>query len=243
MTLKKAIALSLAVICLGLFCFSLCGCFLFVESPDDYTLEEHLARIAPRIEKRYINPETRRQEYNHITDYKLYPLYDNEDKLHYFLIEFEPYGFAFVGLRETRGYYKAMYKRDDAYIWHGWYRYRVCIDGVEPEPYEGRQWLPMERSYNDDFRFEVNEHGEFVEYKHSPYTVAGVLDRKLYMLDIYNYGVPAIKQGDKYFNLVSMDEFVCEGDWQYYKKLYNGIAEKAIPALSFGFIIKSYFDL
>lgn len=119
----------------------------------------------------------------------------------------------------------------------------MCIDGVEPDPYEGKQWQPIGDSYEKNFRCEVNDNGEFVEYNHGPYTAAGVLDRKLYMLDIYNYGVPAIKQGGKYFNLVSMDEFVCEGDWQYYKKLYNGRAEEAIPALSFGFVIKSRFYL
>ncbi len=241
MTSKKAIALSLAVICLGLFCFALCGCTIHpIERPEDYTLEEHIARITPRIEKRYINPETRKQEYSHITGYKLYPLYDNEDKLQYFLIEFEPYGFASVSMRKTTPFI-GMYFREEGYMQDSWQRYRVCIDGVEPDPYEGRQWQPMERSYNENFRFEVNDNGEFVKYNHSPYAIAGVLDQKLYMLDLHLHGVPAIKQNGKFINLVSMDEFVCEGNLQYYKQKYEEFGDKYvenIPGIFWGFFIK-----
>ena len=247
MTSKKVIALSLAVLCLGLFCFALCGCTIHpIERPEDYTLEEHIARITPRIEKRYVNPETRKQEYDHITGYKLYPLYDNEDKLQYFLIEFEPYGFASVSMRKTTPFI-GMYFREDQYINHTWFRYRLCIDGVEPESYEGKQWVEVERNdglsyYNEEnFRYETDDNGEVIRYNHSPYAIAGVLDQKLYMLDLYLHGVPAIKQDGKFINLVAMDEFVCEGNLQYYKQKYEDFGDeyvKNISYISWGFFIK-----
>ncbi len=237
---RKIFAVCLAIL-IVVSCGMFCGC---TESPDKYTLEQHMERISERVEKRYINDDTRNQTYSFITDYKLYPLYDENDKLAYFLIEFEPYGFAFVAMSETTRYF-GMYFRTDKFVTSTWFRYRLCIDGIEPEPYQGKQWVAMERNdsviYNNEenFRYETDENDVLKIYNQSPYNIASVLDRKLYLLELYGGGyVPAIKQNGNYINLISMQEFDYIGDSQYYKQLGEVYIAKNIPYLPFGFIIK-----
>ena len=73
---RKIFAVCLAIL-IVVSCGMFCGC---TESPDKYTLEQHMERISERVEKRYINDDTRNQTYSFITDYNLYPLYDENDK-------------------------------------------------------------------------------------------------------------------------------------------------------------------
>ena len=190
----KRISLILVMIFVSLFCCVLCGC---TERPEDYTLEEHIARITPRIEKRYINPETRQQKYNQITGYKLYPLYDYEDKLHYFLIEFEPYGFAFVSLNIVSGIFnRQMYRCDETYLFTPWQHVQT--------------------------------------QNRSPYFVAEVFDKKMYFLDVYYGYIPAIKQNNKFINLISMDEIEYQNR-KFYEELGTEYVSTNISPLSVSF--------
>lgn len=188
-----------------------------------------MERISERVEKRYINDDTRNQTYSFITDYNLYPLYDENDKLAYFLIEFEPYGFAFVLLRYNASIFnKSMYQVNYYYIKEQWQRYRICKDSMESALYEGIQWQPKEDGKKPFKRFEVDQNGNFIEYNISPFKVADVTDQKMYFLNVYVGYIPTVKKDGKYFNLISMEEFDYKDGVEYYKKqdatyLYNNI--------------------
>lgn len=207
----------------------LVGC---TESPNDYTVEQHSERISKRIEERYFKEET------NLTGYTLYPLYNADEELTYFLIEFEPYGFAFVSLRKTNHWF-GMYFISDAYMNAAWQRYRLCIDGKEPQPYEGKQWLPNANNASglENFRYEIDNDNNFIEYNHSPYKIADVLNQKLYLLDINIGHIPAIKQGDKFFSLISMDEIDYLG-YDYYKSSKITYDKCELAFLNFTFFIK-----
>ena len=110
-----------------------------------YSEEEHLARVAERVEKRYIE-----NDYG-FTSYTLYPLYDQNEQLRYFLIEFEPHWFVFVRLNieysQIIGSLNNMYSRCE-YIGGNWQRYRIWQDGIvkkedartEEIPYSASRW-------------------------------------------------------------------------------------------------------
>jgi len=229
---KRFIAVLL--ILLTIFCAIFAGCS---ESPDKYTLEEHIERISEKVESRFINNEKSDfyGKYN-VTQYKLFPLYNQNDELEYFLVEFEPYGFAFISLNTVKkfAFNQAMYRCEDRYLQDNWQRYRLCIDGQEPEPYEGIQWMAKENDENLNFRYEINEEGKFVEYNHSPYMTANALNQKMYLLIVYNGYIPAIKQGNKFINLVSMEEIEYQG-YKYYKELGYDYVKDNIPNLSGNF--------
>ncbi len=70
--------------------FNLFGC-------EKKNLEEkHATRIEKRIQKQYI------EESGEFTSFDLYPLYDENDKLKYFLVEFEPCGFLYIEIRTNK---------------------------------------------------------------------------------------------------------------------------------------------
>lgn len=234
MTKTKVISVILIVTMLcGIGCFAV-GCR---NNPDDYTLEEHIERISTLIEDEFINEDSRQDKYSFITDYKLYPLYNNRDELRYFLVEFAPYGFAFILLSVADGTkYGSMYHYNAVYVNNSWRRYRLCINGKEPDAFNGTLWNNNNKYY-DNRRFEVDNDGEYIEYNHSPYAVAKVLNAKLYFLDVNDGFVPAIKENEKYINLVSMEEFECQEE-KLYNKEVDAYFENSIPSLSVGFVIK-----
>lgn len=227
-----AIALVMSVImCVGI----LCGC---VEDPKRYTLEQHMERISERVEKRYFKEDTT------FTGYKLYPLYNANEELSYFLVEFEPYGFVFVRLNfQANIFYPAMYKRYDSYLNESWRRYRVCVDGNEPEQYEGKAWLKDNDSQFENERYETDGEGNFIEYNHSPYAIANVLDQKLYLLDVYKGYVPAVKYNGKFINLVSIENFEFVNDVAYYKELSYKNKLENIPIIWVTFYPEPHWTL
>ncbi len=159
---------------------------------SDFTEEEHIARISQLVEKRYFNEESR-YEY---TDYTVYPLYDQNDKLTHFLVEFEPYGFVYIFLNEKEN---------------------SPVVGIVATPVslysrhlgEGLYW--QRYTLEDDKRnYEVDEKGEYIYYRDSHYKIADIKNEKRYMIKTYNEHTqyfPAVKRGDKFLNLISMQEF------------------------------------
>lgn len=141
-------------------------------------------------------------------------MYNENDELTHFVVEFEPYGFVWVELH-TETYLKnhygyiGMYWIDESYLTDDWRRYRVSLDDTEPEPYEGHSWIrDDDYSYSSQNRYyEVDDNGDYIENNKSPYSLAGVENSKLYWLKTYLGGIPAIKEGDYYINLVSMERF------------------------------------
>lgn len=233
---RKIVAVALIVVTLICVCFVATAC---EDYTDHYTLEQHFEWLSAKMET-YVNSEM--SQYKHITGYTIYPLYNVDDEVEVFLIELEPYGFMFAKFSHMALTYKnfknprATYYKFEHYLNYNFYRYRFNVDAPELDLAEGLNWYSYDNIYDtyeyydlefpSDFRgggrkayHEVDEMNNFVGYNHSPYMTANVLDQKLYALDVYRGYVPAIKQNGKFINLVSMQEFVPEGNGEYYKNL------------------------
>ena len=93
--------------------FALSGCVS--EYANSYSEEDHLKRVAERVDERYMS-----SDYD-FTSYDLYPVYDENEKLIYALVEFEPQGFVFVLItNSTYPWGHSMYLRDEYYLKTGW---------------------------------------------------------------------------------------------------------------------------
>ena len=162
------------------------------QRDSTYTQEQHIARISKRVEKRYMG------EGSKYTDFKVYPLYNQNDCFSYYcLVEFEPYGYMYVEIRDVNwarvlGLY-GMYSKDstskDPTI--EWVRYKIDESGKE-------------------FYYEMDETGKPIEYSVSHFKAAGIENETRYVLRVgkRHMYIPAVKRGDKYLNLISMEEFV-----------------------------------
>ncbi len=205
---------SVAILCLFLaavLSIPLMGCEEKVEfNPTSMTMEEHADLIYERVEDYYIG-----SGYYYYKDYKdfdAFPMYNQNDELTHFVVEFEPYGFVYVKIN-----YKAQ-SDSELYIIDAmeqsnrpWQRYTVD-DSKEVESIY----------YDADKIYETNENGLVNRYN-SHYKEAGIEGERRYLINIklqddihgiYNsiYNIPAVKRGDKWLNLISMEEFALSDD-------------------------------
>lgn len=107
---KKLMVLALAAIML-LGVFGLTGCN---QKASKYTEDEHIQRITKRITARYIDGDEKLRPYDKPTDdgviypkvkasgFEVYPLYNENDVMKHALVEFEPFGFLFVHIRDEQ---------------------------------------------------------------------------------------------------------------------------------------------
>lgn len=176
----------LAIILFLFLTFFITGCI----NSNIYTEEEHYKRVEKLLKKRYLNGST---EY---TGYQLFPVYNEKDEMRYFLIELEPYGYVYVEIEEETILIIGcgMYLRDEGNVWS---RYT----------YNDLDTLIIE----DRIVYEVDENGEKIVYNVSPFKAANVLNEKKYILNTMIEGgsgtLIAVKRGNKYLNLISMQEF------------------------------------
>jgi hypothetical protein len=190
-----------------------CSVLFVGQSPKFFSEENHIERISKLVNKRYIN------ESDKYTGYKVYPLYNEADELAYFLIELEPFGFVYVKINITYLFLRifggaSMYTRAGEQTWR---RYRIRREGSLPLP-EDRLWKvemdQMGYSQYPNRRWEVNEAHEFINYNVSHFKAANIENEKRYLLRIEQSSssgyIPAVKRGDKYLNLVSMEEMKYE---------------------------------
>ena len=142
------------------------------------------------------------------TSYELYPLYNENEKMEFVLVEFEPQGFILVQLQ--KGIFgQIKYRRDDVYLNNGWsrLRYEEVGEGQKPSDFENDVWklIPEYQHIGVAYLGEYDVNGDRIVYYVSPYKVAGVLDKRLYLL---GKGFVAVKTENGYLNLMSMKEFV-----------------------------------
>ena len=229
--IKKIISLGLILVMI----ISLLACS---KDASSFSEEEHIERISDLVEQRYMN-----EDFDY-TEFSVYPLFTESDELGYFLIEFEPFGFVYVKINKTSSLQQllwgvSMYTRYEGKTWQ---RYKICEEGKEPPPYDGRQWKLEDadeygRVYYLNRRWEVDEDDEFIYYNNSHYKVANSGDEKRYLLRMEQggswYTIPAVKRGDKYLNLVSMEEM------EYQHK----IVSKKYSYAEIQFIHKREYDL
>ena len=188
---KKKTIILCVVLAIVIALLAVLGVRIIKGSSWAYTEEQHLQRISKLVEKRYMGEKS---EY---TSYEVFPLYDQNEKMKYCIVEFEPYGFVWVKINDNDFNY-GMYSRREMDK-NGWSRYEY-IDTKQTS------------SSEDNIKWETDEGKERIYYKESPYKVAGISDERRYVVTIiqaihYPSTVPAVKRGDKYLNLMDMKEF------------------------------------
>lgn len=191
--IKKLSAIILTVTLV--FCmFSLSGC---ISHSNNYSESEHIQRVTNLAKKRYI------QENTPYSDLHVYPLYNKNDKLEYFLIEMEPYGYDYIKLHDN-DFGHSLYTRNASNNWP-WARYVVEIGS----------WAYLKddngiiRDFKDRRWTELDENNDPIIYKCSHFKAADIQDERRYLLDVdqdTEYGwMPAVKRNGRYLNLLSMD--------------------------------------
>ena len=164
--LAKIIILGIVgLLVLTIIILSVCG-----EKPSQFTEEEHIARISKKIDKK-IKKKFSNDRYTFEYDsFEVYPLYNLNEELEYFLVEFEPSSFMFIHMRDKYKYIyyfigvKSMYYHSTN-ICYQWSRYKIDYASVHP------------MSVNN-FLWETDENGEKIIYDKSPYAVAGGIERE-----------------------------------------------------------------
>ena len=179
------------------------GC---TKKVQEFSEEEHIARISERIKERDTNwgyPEGETYE-----DFEVYPLYNQNDELKYFLVEFEPYGFVFVYIQNEPPILTSfLYANKSMYV-------------LSADLYgKSNPWTPYIRDKNsptipslkegwEDTRkgdLILDENGKMIIYDKSPYFVTENTNEKKYLLETdcsYEF-ICAVKKDGKFINLIS----------------------------------------
>lgn len=212
------------------------------EKASKYTEDEHFKRVSERIQKRYIDGSEKIYPYDKInknkyypkvkaTDFSIYPLYNENDELKFFLIEFRPFGWLYVSIvDEQPRIYNLLFTRTGMYT-------LSSTDGESP-------WTPFTIDADDDTNYiwQVDKNGKKVKYIHSPYNIRGIQDDKRYLVyqevtkdgDAIGEFIPAVKvEGGKYLNLISNSTFEIE----------NGVVSEKQPYEYISFHIGLIYDL
>ena len=172
-----------------------------------YSEKGHYRRIQKRIEERFIETGVHKE-------YELYPLYDENDKLKYFVVDF-PTNYHIIKINE----------------------YDLSCLGVSMYTLSINN--PWQRYVleNGEKVYEKDKDGNDIFYKQSPYKVAGIKDEKRYLIEVSQGSsssyVPAVKRGDKYLNLISMKE----------EEIVLKSNEQINETWTISCIYKPYFDL
>ena len=195
--LKKLLTIGLAIMLTFCVSVSFVGC---KNSPDDFTVEEHIGRISERVkasnrEWGYPNGEV-------YQDFAVYPLYNKNEELTCFLVEFNPYGFVFIRIRDLSVIDKiimlALGQDTDMYVVAGLYNKNsrvwspYTIDETKGYDYENRQWI-------------LDENGERIYHYKSPYFVTNNINERKYLLESGTSAeyICAVKNESNFTNLIS----------------------------------------
>lgn len=233
---KKIIAVVLILLLIGMI-----GVVFGNGKAEWYTEAEHLERIRKRIQKRYIEGDEVLRKYNFFnndqstgsikaTGFEVYPLYDENEQMKYCLVEFQPYGYLYVLIRDEQ-------LKPFSFLGASTSMYMLSSRNGE------LSWTPYVRdeSAEGGFVWERDENGVLPSYPQSPFAVRGMKDERKYLI-IYRVQnaqstkvtLPAVKRGGKYINLYSNEEF----DLDEAKMLDSQACSNRIT-----FINKKHFDL
>lgn len=222
----------IGIVLLLLVCiFVITGCN---QKASHYTEAEHIQRVTERIKAKYIDGDEKLRPYDKptddgviypkvkATDFTIYPLYDENDVLKYFLVEFQPFGFLYVLIRD---------EQLKGFSWLGASTSMYMLSSVEGEPI----WTPytIDNENGIEKIWETDENDKKIVYTQSPFFVRGIENEKRYFLNLEGY-IPAIKRESRFVNLISNSEF----------EVLNGqITGKQAIAFDVSFTNKKYFDL
>lgn len=189
--------------------FNLAGC----KKSSSYTEEEHIKRISKIIEKDYLDEGV---------TYEIRTLYDHNDNLAYFVVDFSNDTYFYIKLEE----------KDFSFLWgHSMYVKDTLGKVSNSSPW--RKVKCVERDGEIIEEYEKDELGNDIYYYNSHFKVANIdKDTRCYLIKLFHTQrfVPAIKQGDNFLNLITMEEF------SYYSKDY-------FPASNISFFSSADFNL
>lgn len=233
--IKKIVTIIMTIVIL-FSAFILTGCNL---KADKYTEQQNIQRVTKRIQAKYIDGDEKLRPYDKpvgdgkiydkvkATSFAVFPLYDENDALKYFLVEFEPFGFLFVFIRDDWfSAFTSMYMLSSVAGEALWSRYKIDETNSQQEPDTDKLW-------------EVDDNEERIFYYNSPYKIANVENEKRYLLHLSDENfstcyIPAIKIENDYLNLISMEEL---------KIAYGDEFVKKQATMYTHFINKKYFYL
>ncbi len=194
-----------------------------LEKATDYTVAQHTARVTELAKKRYL------KEGSEYTDLQVFPLYNAENKLVCFLIEFQPRGFVYVKVRSKAFEYDyvGLYVRDfhEGDVW-----VRMTVEMGTTSTYinnnGGKVTCPNTRLT------ELDKDGNPILHYDSHFKAYNIQNEQYYFLEYkYSY-IPAVKRDNKFFNLISLE----------YMDFNNSDNEKCVTA-SCNFLFNSNFSL
>lgn len=209
------------------------GC-VWVEvtnNPKYYTYEEHFERVS-EIAKTKITSQ----------DFEIQPLYTEKD---------EVFGFVILGENKKGSYIRIanplfLQKLLGCNMYRDSFNFeytRYKIRPGETSLFEnGIEWTKTkDESLNSrypDRLWETTEDMDISPSYISPYALEGIQNDKKYLLQTTVDGekkyIPAVKRGDKYLNLISLDEFE-------YKKEFDA-EEIAVWDICFNFVAELNFE-
>ena len=225
---KKTLIITIVILVAILIWFVVSEC---VYNPKLYSDEKHMENIERIAENHYKDPEK----------HSIEPLYNSNDKLEGVMILHKSGGYTLVMIKNPHILLKmfgpaSMYAIGSNFYWQ---RYKIR-ENEEVVVENGLEWKKSTDSKKaaeyPNRLWETDAEGKEIIYKdQSPYEVAGVMSERKYILQIEcagkEYFIPAVKCGDKYLNLISMEKFE-------YKQIIEN-EEQAIFKLEF--IAKDYF--
>ncbi len=170
-----------------------------VQDHSNFTVEEHVKKINELVSKN----TTLSQRFNY-DSFDVYPLYDYDDEVQIYLVEFNPKGYIFVKSNNEPNFIKILngigmytYTEGDT----PWQRYTINQSGIEwARSQESLQTWPIEFK-----EFEIID-DQYVYYESSYYKVSDIEHEKKMLLsgDKHLY-IPAVKlQNGDIINLISM---------------------------------------
>lgn len=149
-----------------------------------YSEKHHLARIRSLAEERFLGED------RIYTDLDVYPIYNEEDKLEYALIELKPQGYLYVKINKSNLL--------NALGAAGMYTMNL---EPETEPIDNYPWTPYRMNGEEEVPF-TDETGEPIVYHDSYFKVRGIENERRYFLEAYNGLIPAVKRGEQYLDLI-----------------------------------------
>ncbi|MEE0842658.1 MAG: hypothetical protein U0M04_07175 [Christensenellales bacterium] len=223
MSNKRAIKITVLIVAFA--CVAVALAIGFAScNPDFYSTEQHMGRISKRVQERFIDT-------GQYQSYSVYPLYDENDEVSHFLVEFEPSWHMVVEPQDALPLlFKRMYVCNDLDGYSRWYRYRETLS--VPCYDESIHW-----EWKDEINYphyseqvekwvETDSAGEIINRAESPYKAAGVEDdEKLFLIEGKEMFIPAVQRDGMYLNLVSMELY----------DLNELISGEHIPGIYMGF--------
>ena len=164
------------ILCVFFIVIALSGC----KKAKYYTDEEHINNVRKIIERKYLDDDE---------TYELRPLYNNDDQLQYFVVDFSNNDFMYIKIVDEEKYYL----------------HSLYIRNVD----EG-SWSKVVDVVNGKVIYETDESGNPILYYNSHFKVANIPnDTRGYLIKTTGSAslVPSIKVGDNYLDLITMQEY------------------------------------